>query len=76
MLTQRRYKPDLKLQDVSTELAFLDEQQCTQFIAEHGGEHLLEQREDGTRLLLGKAGNIFEDARRKAFGGVDIKGQI
>jgi hypothetical protein len=46
-------------------------------MVKHGAQHLVVQKDDKpTAFLTGKAGNIFEDAKRKAFGKVDIKGQI
>jgi hypothetical protein len=46
-------------------------------MAKHGAQHLVVQKDDKTTTLLtGKAGNIFEAAKRKTFGKVDIKGQI
>jgi len=71
-----RYRPDLKVQSLTHELCFTDDQHCAQFICDYGGEHLLEQRDDGPRFLTGKVGSLFELARQKAFSMVDIKGQI
>lgn len=71
-----RYKPDLSLRYVSEELAFKDESACAQFICEHGGEHLFEQKEPGVRFQTAKAGPVFESAKSAAFRTVDIKGQI
>ena len=50
--------------------------QCLDFICQHGGEHLVERKEDDVRFLAGKAGAVFENARAGAFRNVDIKGQI
>ncbi|KAL9092079.1 MAG: hypothetical protein Q9159_001078 [Coniocarpon cinnabarinum] len=72
----RGFKPDLSLQYVTEELAFKDEQACAQFICEHGGEQLFEQKESGIRFLVAKAGQIFEKAKGAAFRTVDIKGQL
>ncbi|PSK33932.1 hypothetical protein B9Z65_8258 [Elsinoe australis] len=72
----RSYKPDVKVSFITSELSFVDDQQCAQFICDYGGEMLLEDREDGPRFLSGKAGVVFETARQKAFAVVDIKGQI
>ena len=72
----RRYKPDIKITFVTEELAFGDDQQCAQFICDIGGEHVLEDREDGPRFLCSKAYQAFEAARKKAYALVDIKGQI
>lgn len=70
------YKPDVKVDFLTEELAFVDDQQCAQFVFDHGGEKLLEQKADGVRFLSGKAGSIFDVAKQQAFRGVDIKGQI
>ena len=52
--------------------------QCCDFICRYNGEPLLFRKDgDGEiRVLTGKSGNLFEDARAAAFGKVDIKGQI
>lgn len=50
--------------------------QCLDFLCQHGGEHLVERKEDDVRFLTGKAGAVFENAKVAAFRGVDIKGQI
>lgn len=71
-----RYKPDLKVDFVTEQLSFVDDQQCAQFICDYGGQTLLEQKADGVRLSSGKAGNLFDTAKQQAFRGVDIKGQI
>jgi hypothetical protein len=39
-------------------------------------EELLEEKDGIVKLLTGKAGRIFEDAKRDAHKVVDIKGQI
>jgi len=84
-LTQsHRYKPDISLDSVVEWLAFQGEDEdpdagsrnCIQFICDHGGEHLIERKDDGrVRLATGKAGIIFETAKKAAFRTVDIKGQ-
>lgn len=75
-LTLNRYKPDVKIDFLSSELAFENGQQCAQFLCEVGGEDLLENREDGPRFLTAKGFPAFDAARRQAFAMVDIKGQI
>lgn len=70
------YKPDVRVDFVTEELSFVDDQQCAQFLYDYGGEKLLEQKPDGVRLASGKAGLLFENAKIQAFRGVDIKGQI
>ncbi|KAM0718696.1 hypothetical protein Q7P37_005767 [Cladosporium fusiforme] len=78
------YKPDICLDFVVTSLAFQGEDEdpdagsrnCIQFICDHGGEHLIERKDDGrVRLLTGKAGLVFKSAKDAAFKTVDIKGQ-
>lgn len=78
-----RYKPDISLDLLVEGLAFQGEdddpdagsRNCIQFICDHGGEHLIERKDDGRiRFLAGKAGSVFETAKRAA-STVDIKGQ-
>ena len=66
----------MALRLVANELAFKDDQACAQFICEHGGEHLFDQKPEGIRFMTAKAGLVFEKARTEAFRTVDIKGQI
>ena len=49
---------------------------CLDFLCQQGGEHLVERKEDEVRFLTGKAGAVFDNAKRAAFRSVDIKGQI
>ncbi|KAI9817939.1 MAG: Leukocyte receptor cluster (LRC) member 8 [Thelocarpon impressellum] len=72
----RAYKPDIKLRFVTEELGFESDGECVRFLCDSGAEGLLDEREDGVRLLSGKAGAIFDAARAAAFRRVDIKGQI
>jgi len=72
----KAYKPDVKLRFITEELGFESDGDAVQFIIDHNGQNLLEECEDGIRLLTGKAGTIFEAARGAAFRKVDIKGQI
>ncbi|RFU29049.1 hypothetical protein B7463_g7298, partial [Scytalidium lignicola] len=72
----RAYKPDVKLRFVTEELGFESDADAAQFIFDHNGQHLLEEREDGIRFYTGKAGLLFETAKNGAFRKVDIKGQI
>lgn len=79
MLTSSRYKPDVKLRFLTEELGFDTDEEMAKFILEHGGEsadQFLQERDGHVRLLSGKVGPIFENARAAAFGSVDIKGQI
>jgi len=72
----KAYKPDVKLRLVTEELGFESDGDAAQFICDHNGQHLLEEKEDGLRFISGKAGQIFEAAKTQAFRKVDIKGQI
>lgn len=71
-----RYKPDVKLRFITEELGFESDADAAQFIYDYNGQALLEERDDGIRVLTGKAGNTFENAKEAAFRKVDIKGQI
>lgn len=70
-----RYKPDVRLRFITEELGFESDDESARFICEHGGQDFLEERDNGVRLLTGKATNYF-DAKQAAFRKVDIKGQI
>ncbi|CAK4032001.1 Hypothetical predicted protein [Lecanosticta acicola] len=82
----RAYKPDVSSLFLTQELAFECEeaelfegdvhQACLDFVARYSGDRLIQPKDDDIRVLTGKAGNIFEDAKKAAFGSVDIKGQI
>lgn len=72
----RAYKPDVKLRFITEELGFESDGDAAQFIFDYKGQHLLEEKEDGLRFISGKAGQIFEAAKKQAFGKIDIKGQI
>ena len=77
MLTVRhRYKPDVKLRFITEELGFESDADAAQFIIDHGGQDLLEERPDCIAVLTGKAGPLFEAHKTAAFRRVDIKGQI
>lgn len=71
-----RYKPDVKIRLIADELGFGNDEDAAQFIVNHGGEHLLEERGADFHFLTGKAVGFFEKAKGAAFGRVDIKGQI
>jgi SAC3 family protein LENG8/THP3 len=66
----------LKLRYVTEELAFESDAEAAQFIVDHNGQHLLEEKEGYIAFLAGKAGQLFESARSEAFRRVDLKGQI
>jgi SAC3 family protein LENG8/THP3 len=73
------YKPDVRLRFVTEELGFESDEEACQFIIDHAPEEssiLLEERDGDVRFLTGKAGSIFHLAKTKAFGQIDIKGQI
>ncbi|KAH8678609.1 SAC3/GANP/Nin1/mts3/eIF-3 p25 family-domain-containing protein [Tricladium varicosporioides] len=72
----RAYKPDVSLRFVTEELGFESDGDAAQFIFDHNGQHLLEEKDEGLRFLTGKAGQLFESAKAEAFRKVDIKGQI
>ena len=74
-----RYKPDVRLRFVTEELGFESDEEACQFILDHAPEdssNLLEERDGDVRFLTGKASSIFQVAKTRAFGQVDIKGQI
>jgi hypothetical protein len=64
------------LRFVTEELYFESDVEAAQFILDHGGKELLEDRNGTVMFLTAKAGNLFEGPRAKAFSRVDIKGQI
>ncbi|EXJ80967.1 hypothetical protein A1O3_07255 [Capronia epimyces CBS 606.96] len=75
----KAYKPDVRLRFVTEELGFESDEEACQFLLDHAPEdssHLLEEREGDVRFLTGKVGSIFQNAKTRAFGLVDIKGQI
>lgn len=72
----KAYKPDVLIRFLTEELGFESDMEFIQFLNDHGAEALLDAKEDGYRLMAGKAGQIFETVRAAAFRKVDIKGQI
>ncbi|OAP60023.1 hypothetical protein AYL99_05025 [Fonsecaea erecta] len=75
----KAYKQDVRLRFVTEELGFESDEEACQFILDHAPEdssNLLEERDGDVRFLTAKAGNIFQIAKNRAFGQVDIKGQI
>ncbi|KAL2396970.1 THP3-like protein C2A9.11c [Exophiala dermatitidis] len=76
----KAYKPDVRLRFVTEELGFESDEEACQFILDHVPEEsspqLLEERDGDVRFLTGKVGSIFQIAKNRAFGQVDIKGQI
>ncbi|PGH15072.1 hypothetical protein AJ80_05697 [Polytolypa hystricis UAMH7299] len=72
----KAYKPAVKIRFITEELGFESDEQSARFILDHGPEELLEEKEDGVRLVTGKAGQIFHLAKTEAHRIIDIKGQI
>lgn len=72
----KAYKPDVKLRFIVDELGFESDSDAAQFICDHNGQHLLEEKSGSLYVLTGKAGAIFEGAKVLAFRKIDIKGQI
>lgn len=72
----KAYKPDVTLRFITEELYFDSDVEAAQFILDHGGQHLLEDRNGTVMFLTGKAGGHFEGPKAAAFSRVDIKGQI
>jgi hypothetical protein len=69
----------VRLRLVTEELGFESDEEACQFILEHVPEEspsLLEERDGDVWFLTGKVGSIFQNAKTKAFGQIDIKGQI
>lgn len=76
-LTCYSYKPHVKLRFITEELGFESDADAAQFIcAFEGGRDLLEEKDDGILFFSGKAGSLFESAKKVAFQKIDIKGQI
>ncbi|TQS34876.1 hypothetical protein Golomagni_04725 [Golovinomyces magnicellulatus] len=72
----KAYKPEVKLRLLTEELGFVSDPDAAQFICDHNGQHLLEEKSGCLYFLTGKAGSAFESAKNDAFRKVDIKGQI
>ncbi|KAK4224341.1 leukocyte receptor cluster member 8 [Podospora fimiseda] len=72
----KAYKPDVPLRFVTEELYFETDIEAAQFIIDHNGQELLQEKEGTIMFLTGKAGQTFESAKKQAFSRVDIKGQI
>jgi hypothetical protein len=64
------------LRFITEELGFESDAESAQFIFDHGGQDILDERDSGIRLLSSKVGQTFEVAKNSAFKKVDIKGQI
>ncbi|KAJ5128570.1 hypothetical protein N7448_002287 [Penicillium atrosanguineum] len=72
----RAYKPDVNIRFITEELGFESDEQTARFIIENSSAELLEEKNGSVRLLTGKAGLLFEQAKAAAHAVVDIKGQI
>ncbi|KAJ5895344.1 hypothetical protein N7495_007035 [Penicillium taxi] len=72
----RAYKPDVNLRFITEELGFESDEQTARFVLDHSSDALLEEKNGTVRLLTGKAGQLFEQAKAEAHRMVDIKGQI
>jgi SAC3 family protein LENG8/THP3 len=66
----------VKIRYVTEELGFESDEDGARFILEQASEDLLQERDDGVRLLTGRAGQVFEAAKHGAFKLIDLKGQI
>ncbi|KAJ5532243.1 hypothetical protein N7513_001377 [Penicillium frequentans] len=72
----RAYKPDVTIRFITEELGFESDEQTARFVIDHSSAELLEEKSGTVRLLTGKAGGLFEQAKAEAHRVVDIKGQI
>ena len=69
-----RYKPAIRLRFMTEELTFESEAEAAQFILDHEGKELLEEKDDYVQMKTNN--RLWEDAKNAAFKFVDIKGQI
>ncbi|KAJ5935584.1 hypothetical protein N7466_005131 [Penicillium verhagenii] len=72
----RAYKPDVNIRFITEELGFESDEQTARFVIDNSSAELLEEKSGTVRLLTGKAGGLFEQAKAEAHRVVDIKGQI
>ncbi|KAJ5632317.1 hypothetical protein N7490_008656 [Penicillium lividum] len=72
----RAYKPDVKIRFITEELGFESDEQTARFVIDHSSAELLQEKDGEVKLLAGKAGGLFEQAKADAYRVVDIKGQI
>lgn len=70
----KSYKPAIRLRFITEELTFESEAEAAQFIMDHGGQELLEEKDDYVQMKTNN--RLWEDAKTAAFKSVDIKGQI
>lgn len=66
----------MRIRFITEELGFESDEQTARFILDHSSDELLEEKDKTVRLLTGKAGQLFEQAKQEAHRVVDIKGQI
>lgn len=66
----------MNIRFITEELGFESDEQTARFILEYSPAELLEEKNGSVRLLTGKAGLVFEQAKAEANRVVDIKGQI
>ena len=71
-----RYKPDVEIRFITEELGFESDEQAAHFIIDNSSAELLQEKDGVVKLLTGKAGQVFEQAKAHAHRVVDIKGQI
>lgn len=76
IMSDYRFKPDVKLRFITEELGFMSDEDAGQFIVNHNAQHLLEERGNDLYFLTGKGVGYFDAVKAAAFGRVDIKGQI
>ncbi|KAJ5309104.1 hypothetical protein N7508_004483 [Penicillium antarcticum] len=72
----RAYKPVVNIRFITEELGFESDEQTAHFVINNASAELLEENNGEVRLLTGKAGLLFENAKAAAYRVVDIKGQI
>ena len=66
----------MNIRFITEELGFESDEQTARFILDNSSAELLEEKNGTVRLLTGKAGQLFEQAKAEANRVVDIKGQI
>lgn len=71
----RRYKTNIKVRFLTEELGFESDNECAQFIIDHGGQNYLAEN-DGEFEFKPGAFTVFENAKSAAFRKIDLKGQI
>ncbi|KAK5093943.1 hypothetical protein LTR70_004469 [Exophiala xenobiotica] len=70
----KSYKPAVRLRFITEELTFESEAEAAQFILDHEGKELLEEKDDYVQMKTNN--RLWEEAKMAAFKFVDIKGQI